>query len=155
MLDNSLGCHPSPSQQSPLMLSHLFKLSSSELQPSSPSLVSFPSFPEQISNQCCLQGPIELGLPSAAGFPPLPALPTTDLPTIGLPLPTTGTVSSPADIVSQLSSIQGQITTVTSILNTLPAGTSVDQLKQALAIASQIRSLAAPIVDRIQALGRK
>lgn len=98
---------------------------------------------------------IELGLPSAAGFPPLPALPTTDLPTIGLPLPTTGTVSSPADIVSQLSSIQGQITTVTSILNTLPAGTSVDQLKQALAIASQIRSLAAPIVDRIQALGRK
>lgn len=97
----------------------------------------------------------ELGLPLAAGFPPLPALPTTDLPSIGLPLPNTGGTSSPADILAQLSSIQGQVTTVTSILNNLPAGTSLEQLKQALAIATQIRTLAAPIVERIQALGRK
>ncbi|KAK7707001.1 hypothetical protein SLS64_007209 [Diaporthe eres] len=96
----------------------------------------------------------QLGLPSAAGFPPLPALPITDLPTLGIPLPGAGGNSSPADIVAQLSSIQGQVTTVTSILTNLPAGTSLEQLKQALAIASQIRSLAAPIVERIQALGQ-
>lgn len=98
---------------------------------------------------------LELGLPSAPGFPPLPALPTTDLPTTGLPIPSTGGVSSPADVVAQLSAIQGQVTTVTAILNNLPAGTSLDQLKQALAIAGQIRTLAAPIVDRVRDLGRK
>ncbi|KKY32802.1 hypothetical protein UCDDA912_g07244 [Diaporthe ampelina] len=96
----------------------------------------------------------QLGLPSAPGFPPLPALPTTDLPTTGLPIPTTGGVSSPTDILAQLSSIQGQIITVTSILNNLPAGTSLDQLKQALSIAGQIQSLATPIVDRVRDLGQ-
>ncbi|POS78445.1 hypothetical protein DHEL01_v203176 [Diaporthe helianthi] len=96
----------------------------------------------------------QLGLPPAAGFPPLPALPITDLPLTGLPLPPAGTVSSPADLVNQLSSIQALINNVSTILSNLPAGTSLDQLKQALALAGQIRTMAAPLVERILALSQ-
>ncbi|KAG8164448.1 hypothetical protein KVR01_006366 [Diaporthe batatas] len=96
----------------------------------------------------------QAGLPPADGFPALPALPIADLSLPGLPLLPAGTVSSPADIVNQLSSIQSLIDTVHTILSNLPTGTSLDQLKQALALAGQIRTLAAPIVERIQALGQ-